>query len=622
MFLPRFGAGKTNYAVSPPQWVNNRYGSFGSNPNIAVDFVNNAAWVKGVGQGTPSQFLTCVSNSTRWRDDTSGNWTSFAPATLAYSNKGLRVWENRTNAIRNNSMQGAVVGTPGTLPTNWTSGGGSGIVPQVAAIGTENGMDYIDLRFAGGSGNTNLFLDVNNVIAAANGQIWSNSLYYRISAGSLTNVTSVQIAENEYNAALAGVGTHQVAVTTATASWQRFTYNNVTLTGTATAWLQPFIQVQSSGAIDLTLRLAWPQLEQAAFAGMPIRTSNTIRNSSIAGAVVGTPGTLPTYWSQTQNIGIVPAVAAVGTDNGIDYVDIKVTGTTATGHQVNIYIETGNGISAASGQTWTSSIFLRLVGGSTANLNQIDHLIQPLNAAQVVLAGIDVVYSAATINTWTSMTRVTSTGTLGDATTTYVRSVLTFNFATAPVAVDITLRIGWPQLEQSAAASPPQRTVAGTVGVNTPAEVVTMSGLSITSALTQYAAYVSYGIVSGGTETIIQIDDGTNSNRQILSITQSTGRAASMNSVVAGTIQGIQNANPLYAANTPFRAAEAGAAGDRAICANGLPVTAVGGNFPSGMVNASFGSQLGSFFLNGDMTEFGIWLNTRVPNSSMAAGTT
>ncbi|MFM6192892.1 MAG: hypothetical protein ACKPFF_10615, partial [Planktothrix sp.] len=32
---------------------------------------------------------------------------------------GLLIEEQRTNSIRNNTMQGAVAGTPGTLPTNW-----------------------------------------------------------------------------------------------------------------------------------------------------------------------------------------------------------------------------------------------------------------------------------------------------------------------------------------------------------------------------------------------------------------------------------------------------------------------------------------------------------------------
>ena len=58
-----------------------------------------------------------------------------------------------TNSIRNNTMVGAVAGTPGTLPTNW---GGSlatvnGIAINVVGSGYEAGIPYAALAIGDGS---------------------------------------------------------------------------------------------------------------------------------------------------------------------------------------------------------------------------------------------------------------------------------------------------------------------------------------------------------------------------------------------------------------------------------------------------------------------------------------
>ena len=88
---------------------------------------------------------------------------------------GLLIEEQRTNSIRNNTMVGAVAGTPGTAPTNW---GGSaptsnGVNRQIVGTGIEDGINYIDYRIAGTTTSTLFFgfsPELSTVVAATNGQ--------------------------------------------------------------------------------------------------------------------------------------------------------------------------------------------------------------------------------------------------------------------------------------------------------------------------------------------------------------------------------------------------------------------------------------------------------------------
>jgi hypothetical protein len=56
-----------------------------------------------------------------------------------------------TNSIRNNTMVGAVAGTPGTFPTNWGLANGSALSYSVIGTGVDDEISYIDVRFFGTS---------------------------------------------------------------------------------------------------------------------------------------------------------------------------------------------------------------------------------------------------------------------------------------------------------------------------------------------------------------------------------------------------------------------------------------------------------------------------------------
>ena len=193
---------------------------------------------------------------------------------------GLLVEEPRTNWIRNNTMVGAIAGTPGTAPTNWFGNStASGITRQIVGTGIEDGIAYIDYRIAGTTTGA-LFFSIGpepaTAVAATNGQTWTFSSYARVVAGSFANFTQLNYYIVFNNSGGTGVQffTGGIAPTSAALRTQRFT-RVATASNATTAFVQPAFQFEAlTGAvIDVTLRIGLPQLEQGVFASSVIPTS-------------------------------------------------------------------------------------------------------------------------------------------------------------------------------------------------------------------------------------------------------------------------------------------------------------------------------------------------------------
>jgi len=197
-------------------------------------------------------------------------------------------------------------------------------------------------------------------------------------------------------------------------------------------------------------------------------TTNPIRNSAAAGAVAGTPGTMPTNWSMAVGSGLSKQIVATGTDGGMQYIRVRVWGTTTAAAQSLTLAFDGYSVAAAVvGQTWTSSAFLRLVSGAfAANY-------PALVVTEYGSTGTYLVNSGATTALTSTWKRLPATRTLTNASVAYVTTNLYAQWPTSGTTVDVTFDIALPQIEQAAAASSP--IVTNGAAVTRTADLCTLS---------------------------------------------------------------------------------------------------------------------------------------------------
>lgn len=248
-------------------------------PALTLDFVNAGA--------DPRLTTTRAAGGATFFDSTgtlqmaaaNAQRIDYDPATLAA--RGLLVEEARTNGTRNARAEGStngVIGSGGVLPTNASVLNTSGLTFTVIGTGTETGLPYFDLQISGTSTNNvvRLALETTTAIAAADTQVWTNSLYCRLVGGNATNITTIQLTSADYTSVPALIGFNGAttfAPTAAALASQRVT-NTSTLSGATIASIQgPIITLNlnsTTAAVSITLRISCPQCELGAFATSPI----------------------------------------------------------------------------------------------------------------------------------------------------------------------------------------------------------------------------------------------------------------------------------------------------------------------------------------------------------------
>lgn len=236
-------------------------------------------------QAKPSLDLNFARNKSLMDNVTGNNLVTFTRAssgTFVNSNGVLQ--SAPVNFIRNNTMQGAVAGTPGTLPTNWVVTSLGTLSQQIVGVGTISGVNYIDWRISGTSSTSSVTLafEPTTQIPALSGQAWTHSCFIARVAGSTTNIAYGGLGIYERTSAGGFVAANNAPINSSNITTFARQIYSATLSGGATvANVQPLIvlSITSGAAIDITLRIGLPQLELGSSATEIIRTTGTINSA-------------------------------------------------------------------------------------------------------------------------------------------------------------------------------------------------------------------------------------------------------------------------------------------------------------------------------------------------------
>jgi hypothetical protein len=228
----------------------------------------------------------------------------------------------------------------------------------------------------------------------------------------------------------------------------------------------------------------------------PQRT-NSIRNSSMVGAVAGSPGTLPTNWG-LFGAGLTRTIVGIGTESGLTYIDVRFNGT-ATSGEVSFNLEVANSISATAAQTWTLTSYAKLISGT---INGARLSWDEFNSSLGYVAT-----KIGSVTVGSTLTRVSYTNTTS-ATCAFVQPQFRAS-VTSGATYDFTIRIAAPQMELGAYATTFIPTT--TAAVTRLADTASKTGVSSLIGQTEGTIFIEINKTQNG-YNYYSISDGTNNN--------------------------------------------------------------------------------------------------------------
>lgn len=346
--------------------------------------------------------------------------------------------------------------------------------------------------------------------------------------------------------------------------------------------------------------------------------TNSIPNNTMQGVAAGVPGTGPTGWqvAPTAN-GITREIVGSGTEAGISYLDIKFSGTPTTTLNAAVVFAPPTAISVSAGQTWTGTAFVRLVAGSLTNTSPTFSLLETdVGGAGVGENGVSISPTAAAL----ALQRYALTTTVDAAGAAYLQPRIRIGY-TAGAPVDLTLRIGMPQLELGAFAASviPTTSAAATRA----ADAASMVGTNFSEWFNPLEGMLYAEASSAGSDSadeILAICDGTNSNRIVLRRDGANTRAAALVVTSGTTVANLTGSVGQYLPNTAGKLAVAYAADNFAFSFNGAAVlTDTAGALPVGVTMLRIGAGGdGNLLLNGHIRRIAYYPK-RLANAELQA---
>ena len=240
--------------------------------------------------------------------------------------------------------------------------------------------------------------------------------------------------------------------------------------------------------------------------------TNSIRNSTMQGAVIGSPGTIPTTWQLLAPLGVTRRIT-LPIVSGVQCIDINFSGTTTTNDPIEV---TPDGLAtvASNGQSWSGSAWVQVV--------QDDPAITSTSYETWLFDGLNAFLNTGAANnfysTRTSFTRRIISQTLADPSVAGIKSYFRTNVIPSGTILNFTLRIGLPQLELGAFATSviPTTTTALTRAADV-ASVNTLSPWYNSASGTLFSESFVQNAPSVSSITVSTLSDNTTSNQMRIS---------------------------------------------------------------------------------------------------------
>jgi hypothetical protein len=226
---------------------------------------------------------------------------------------GLLVEEARTNLVRNNTMVGAVAGSPGTPPTNgWVITNNATYTSSIIGTGIENGINYIDIQYviAAGAAASGGIVYADTPAGSAS-TTYTGSYYLKLVSGTSPQARFVwQDNVSTYNRTLFDL----------TSTLTRYTDTLTTAAGAVLARFALGFAASPSGA-TFVIRVGLPQVEQGAFATSVIPTTTaTVTRAADVASITG--ANFSSFYNQTEGAVFVTS-SLTGSSTVLDLVNIS-----------------------------------------------------------------------------------------------------------------------------------------------------------------------------------------------------------------------------------------------------------------------------------------------------------
>jgi hypothetical protein len=192
---------------------------------------------------------------------------------------GLLIEPSSTNLLANPRFEGGtpgVIGSGGVPPSDSLFSANAALTREIVGFGTEDGIPYVDLRLAGTQTNTSaavFSLGSGSSWACTTGQVFALSVCTRLVGGSLSGISTFRIRVQERNGG-SNLSVYNklnfVPTTDALRTQRRIESHTIADATTNNALLQVAITPQANTPIDVTFRVAIPQVEPGSVVTSPI----------------------------------------------------------------------------------------------------------------------------------------------------------------------------------------------------------------------------------------------------------------------------------------------------------------------------------------------------------------